>query len=94
MKEEAQTLRARRLGPLNVENEVIVAVAIEGCNGLGCVLLPVVVDEGESFALTSDLILGKVDPGDASERLEQLLKVSLLGVLGQVGDSDGGSVIG
>jgi hypothetical protein len=29
-----------------------------------------------------------------AERLEQLLKVALLSVLGQVGDADGGGVIG
>ena len=73
---------------------MIVSVAVEGRDGLGGVLLPVVVDEGEAFALAGDLILGQVDPGDAAERLEELLQVALLGVLGQVGDSDGGGVVG
>ncbi len=86
-------LRARRLCPLNIENKVIISIAIECCDGLGCVLFPVVVDEGKTFALAGDLILGKVDPSDATKRLEQFLQVSLLSVLRQVGDPDGGSVI-
>ena len=63
---------------------MIISVAIEGRNSLGRIFLPVVVDECKAFALAGDLILGQVDPGDAAERLEELLQVALLGVLGQV----------
>jgi len=73
---------------------MVVAVAVEGGDGLSRVLLPVVVDECEALALAGDLVLGQVDSGDAAERLEQFLQVTLLGVLRQVGDTNGSSVIG
>ena len=68
---------------------MIVTESVEGGDGLGRVLLLVVVDECEALALAGLLVLGQEDPGDASERLEQLLKILILGVLGQVGHSDG-----
>ncbi len=73
---------------------MIISIAVEGCDGLGRILFPVVVDEGKTFALAGDLVLGEVDPSDATKRLEQFLQVSLLSVFRQVGDPDGGGVIG
>ena len=73
---------------------MIVAISVESGDGLCRVLLLVVVDEGESLALAGDLVLGQVDAGDVSERLEQLLQVALLRVLGQVGHSNSGRVVG
>ena len=73
---------------------MIVTVTVEGSNGLGSVVLLVVVDERESLALACDLILGQVDAGNVTKGLEQFLQVTLLGVLGQVGNSDGGCVVG
>ena len=86
-------LRSRGFGPFYVQNEVVVAKAVERGNGLGSVLLLVVVDEGEALALARDLVLGQEDAGDVAEGLEQLLQVGLLGVLGQVGHSDRSGVV-
>ena len=72
---------------------MVISEPVKRCDGLGCVLLPVVVDEGESLALSGDLILGEEDAGDVAERAEQLLQVGLLGVLGHVGHADGGLVL-
>ena len=55
------------LGPLDVEDEVVVAEPVEGGDGLGGVLLPVVVDEGEALALPGHLVLGEEDAGDVAE---------------------------
>ena len=46
------------------------------------------------LGLPSVLVLGQVDPGDGAEGPEELLQVSLPGVLRQIGDTDGGIVIG
>ena len=96
-KEEARnsssSLRPRGLGPLHVEDEVVVAEAVEGGDGLGRVLLLVVVDEGEALALAGDLVLGQEDAGDRAERLEELLQVRLGRVLGEVGHADGRGVL-
>ena len=73
---------------------MIVTVSVESGNGLGRVLLLVVVDEGESLALAGNLVLGKVDAGNVTEGLEQLLQIALLCVFRQVRDSDRGCVIG
>ena len=95
-KEEARnssSLRPRGLSPLHVEDEVVVAEAVEGGDGLGRVLLLVVVDEGEALALAGDLVLGQEDAGDRAERLEELLQVGLGRVLGEVRDADGRGVL-
>ena len=95
-KEEARnssSLRPRGLSPLHVEDEVVVAEAVEGGDGLGRVLLLVVVDEGEALALAGDLVLGQEDAGDRAERLEELLQVCLRRVLGEVGHADGRGVL-
>ena len=63
---------------------MIVTVSVESGNGLGRVLLLVVVDEGESLALAGNLVLGKVDSGNVTEGLEQLLQIGLLCVFRQV----------
>ena len=39
-----------RLGPLHAQDQVVVSEAVESGDGLGCVLLPVVVHEGEALA--------------------------------------------
>ncbi len=52
---------------------MVVTISVECGNCLGRVLLLVVVDESESLALTGYLVFGKVDPGNMSEGLEQLL---------------------
>ena len=72
------------LGPLDVEDEVVVAEPVEGGDGLGGVLLPVVVDEGEALALPGHLVLGEEDAGDVAEGAEQILQVVVLHVLRQV----------
>lgn len=46
------------------------------------------------LGLPRGLVLGQVDPGDGAEGAEQLLQVGLPCVLRQVGDPDGGVVIG
>ena len=46
------------------------------------------------LGLPGVLVLGQVDPGDGAEGPEELLQVGLPGVLGQVGDTDGGVVVG
>lgn len=45
------------------------------------------------LGLTSGFVLGQVNAGDGSERTEELLKVSLPGVLRQIGHTNGGIVI-
>ena len=83
-----------RLGPLDAEDQVVVAVAVEGLDGLGRVLLLVVVDKGESLALVGLLVLGQVDPGDGPEDPEQVLQIALHHVLREVRHSDGCRVLG
>ena len=46
------------------------------------------------LGLPGVLVLSQVDPGDGPEGPEELLQVGLPGVLGQVGDADGGVVVG
>ena len=60
------------LGPLHVEDEVVVAEPVEGGDRLGRVLLPVVVDEGEPLALAGHLVLGEEDARDVAEGPEEL----------------------
>ena len=55
--------------------------------------MPVVIDECESLALSGHLVLGEEDARDVAEGPEQLLKVVVLHVLGEVGHADGGCVL-
>ena len=48
---------------------------------------------GVDLGLPGVLVLSQVDPGDGPEGPEELLQVGLPGVLGQVGDADGGVVV-
>ena len=52
-----------------------------------------VVDECEALALVGDLVSRQENPGDGPEGLEEVLEVGLDSVLGQVGDTNGGSVV-
>ena len=51
---------------------MVVAEPVEGGDRLGRVLLPVVVDEGESLALAGHLVLGEEDARDVAEGPEEL----------------------
>ncbi len=68
-------LRARRLGPLHVENQVVVAKSVQRGDGLSRIILFVVIDECEAFTLVGYFVLGQEDACDVPERLEQLLQV-------------------
>lgn len=48
----------------------------------------------QDLGLPSVLVFGQVDSGDRPERPEQLLQVSLPSVLGQIGHTDRGVVVG
>ena len=52
---------------------MVVAKPVEGGDRLGRVLLPVVVDEGEPFALAGHLLLGEVVVLHVFERLDTLM---------------------
>ena len=52
---------------------MVVAKLVEGGDRLGRVILPVVVDEGEPFALAGHLLLGEVVVLHVFERLDTLM---------------------
>jgi hypothetical protein len=55
--------------------------------------LPLVLRPPAHLGLASGLVLSQVDAGDGAEGPEELLQVCFTGVLGQVGDTDGGVVV-
>lgn len=81
------------LGPLDIEDKMVVAKTRHPCNGTCSILPAVKADKSKTLGLPSSLVLGQVDSGDGAERPEEFLQVSLTSVLGQVSDTDGGIVV-
>lgn len=72
------------LGPIYAEDEMVVTVAVESLNSLGCVAATLEVDICKALTQTSNLILGQVKLADWPKRLHQILEVSVLSALGEI----------
>mmetsp|Transcript_4676 Transcript_4676/g.9971 ORF Transcript_4676/g.9971 Transcript_4676/m.9971 type:complete len:347 (+) Transcript_4676:1824-2864(+) len=75
-------------GPLELEDQVVVAESLEILHRLGGVVLVDKGHKGEAARLEGLLVLGQIDAGDAPEGLEEVLQVGLRGVLRDVRNAD------
>jgi len=81
------------LRPFNIENEVIVAIAIETLYRSGGVLFEDESDEGKASRLVSISVSGQIDSLYRSKSFAKVTQIFLAGILRQVSNADGGRII-
>ncbi len=78
----------RRLGPLHVEDQMVIAEARQRLDGLGGILSIDKGYKGKTARETRDAILGQVDPLDLSEPPKELSQIVLVRILRQICHTD------